>query len=312
MAYCDGAWFNYPFQIVNGVDTTDGPATWLTVAYGPTDLFRNVTPSVTLQFHGSAIYYYTVVSAWTATMAITIDDGTPAIVNLTKTMKLNSNTLYDLEVMAWQMTGLDPVKEHKFYLEWAETPGKELEAFVGFNKVVITQDTTNGTTVDNSTEKSRTTLNLPNGMTKTLLTPDPSSPKKERTSQNLVIAAVAGSVGGIVIIILVIAWFTRRANRNNAARNSNAGDWKPIFDSERTSGTYINLDEGASGKSRYARWDDETPLNPYAPVYTLPGSETPHTGRLDQRLDQHGSTVHVPLLDQDDGRHSVDTRRTSR
>ncbi|KAG8909658.1 hypothetical protein FRC01_006816, partial [Tulasnella sp. 417] len=128
---CRGGWYSYNFSDVDK----------RTMTFGPAAETRFVLPSATFEFNGTAIYYYGISSAKTASVSISIDGGTANLVNLTQTYHLNASSGIYFPVYAWSATNLDPNKEHKFYLEYAQSNPSGAGLWAGFDSLVFTPST---------------------------------------------------------------------------------------------------------------------------------------------------------------------------
>ncbi|KAG8949722.1 hypothetical protein FRC04_008262 [Tulasnella sp. 424] len=128
---CHGGWYSYNFSAVDK----------RTMTFGPSVETRFVLPSATFEFNGTAIYYYGITSAKAASVSISIDGGTASLVNLTQMYNLNASSGIYFPVYAWSATNLDPNKEHKFYLEYAQSNPSGAGLWSGFDSLVFTPST---------------------------------------------------------------------------------------------------------------------------------------------------------------------------
>ncbi|KAG9042611.1 hypothetical protein FS837_010628 [Tulasnella sp. UAMH 9824] len=128
---CRGGWYSYNFSDVDK----------RTMTFGPAAETRFVLPSATFEFNGTAIYYYAISSAKTASVSISIDGGTASLVNLTQMYNLNNRSGIYFPVYAWSATNLDPNTEHKFYLEYAQSNPSGAGLWTGFDSLVYTPST---------------------------------------------------------------------------------------------------------------------------------------------------------------------------
>ncbi|KAG8992625.1 hypothetical protein FRB93_002357 [Tulasnella sp. JGI-2019a] len=233
---CTGGWWSFAFSATSQRTITYGPA-------------GGAAPNATFTFNGTAVYYYGISSALTASVKISLDDGTPALVNLTSTYNLNYSSPINYPVFAWSAVNLDPTIQHTFFLTFDEPDG--LGKWAGFDSIVYTEpdSTSSSSALAYSASQTQVAVSTPAGTSAVSSnsassgsTNDPNQTPKHSSHG----AAIGGAIGGVIVLLIIIGclvFYCLKRRKNNGGAGGNG--WS-IDDTGRRNGVGEMGEAGAA------------------------------------------------------------------
>ncbi|KAG8870064.1 hypothetical protein FRB97_000396 [Tulasnella sp. 331] len=301
---CTGGWWSFAFSATSQRTITYGPA----VANG-------VPPNATFTFNGTAVYYYGISSALTAAVQISLDGGTPAVVNLTQAYNLNFSSPINYPVLAWSAVNLDPTIQHTFFMafdDFDQTLGK----WAGFDSIVYTEPLSASSSAGSSTvysaSQTQVAVSTPAGTsgasTNSASSGSTTDPNQNSTQKSSHGAAIGGAIGGVIVVLIIIGlllfFYCKRSRRNKGIGGGGGNGWD-IDDTGRRN-VVQEMAEAAAGRLGVGGRASSAELDPDTEVHTpflthgvtspsMTSSTLPGTTAYDAR-----SSMPVPRINPED------------